>query len=930
MSFTPGGILDLGFRLDSTVLIEEIRFKFSIDNMPRDDETYYWAFQFFLDDAQGGNGQVGYFGFQNNGNIITSGDVGGVVNFALWDATSGEAGPAGEAGPFGGEGVGYRTPTPYNLVEGRQYEFIFKKFANNVELYVLDLTTGINLFVGSIDCLPNRHLGSYFFTFSEIYTDIISADTMSRVSASWSDFSINGRQSNIIMQDLYQDPRVAENNVNWAYSTSANALHLVSGGAQNSIVSGTGNTEEIHVADIGADVRANGGNDTVFGGAGNDIISGNDGNDILIGSAGNDALNGGNGTDTAVFTGRRAEYSITSTSTGYMVTDNTPARDSTDTLTNIEKLAFADQLVVLDTTGPTFTSATTSADGLKVILTYNEALNATTAAKTAFAVKVAGVAATVNNVAVNGSTVELTLATAVAQGQAVTVGYTAPAASAAASNAAVQDSAGNDAATLAATTAVTNNSTVDKTAPTVSTFTPADGATGVAVGSNIIVTFSENIAKGSGAITLRSGSATGTIVESFDAATSNRLTLAGATLTIDPTSDLASNTQYFVVFTSGNIKDSAGNAYAGISTYDFRTVNIINGTANNDTLTGTASADTINGLAGNDVITGGAGTDSMNGGEGSDLYIIAAASEHTAAEIADNGASGTDEVRFTSATANETLTLYATDTGIEQAVIGTGTATAAVTTGTTVLNVNAAALSYGLTLIGNAGANTLTGGSGNDTLQGGAGNDTLVGGAGVDIADYTTATTAITLSLALTTAQNTGGAGSDTLSGIEGLSGGTAADRLTGNDSDNLLWGKAGNDTLIGAGGADQLRGGDGLDTLTGGAGADWFIFDTAANATTNKDTITDFTSGTDKLQFSKTIFTGLSGAALGSLTTDAFWSGAGITTAHDATDRFIYNTTNGSLYYDADGNASGSAAVLIATLGATTPLAFTDLYIIG
>ncbi len=583
-----------------------------------------------------------------------------------------------------------------------------------------------------------------------------------------------------------------------------------------------------------------------------------------------------------------------------------------------------------DTTPPTFTSATTSADGLKVILTYNEPLNATTAAKTAFAVKVAGAAATVNSVSVNGSTVELTLATAVAQGQAVTVGYTAPAANAATSNAAVQDTAGNDAATLTATTAVTNISTVDKTAPTVSTFTPTDGATAVAVGSNIVLTFSENIAKGSGTITLRSGSATGTIVESFDAATSNRITLSGATLTIDPTSNLSANTQYFVVFTSGNIKDSAGNAYAGISTYDFKTVNVINGTANNDTLTGTASADTIDGLAGNDVITGGAGTDVMNGGDGSDLYIIAAASEHTAAEIADNGASGTDEVRFTSATANETLTLYATDTGIEQAVIGTGTATAAVTTATTALNVNAAALSYGLTLIGNAGANTLTGGSGNDTLQGGAGNDTLVGGAGVDIADYTTATTAITLSLALTTAQNTGGAGSDTLSGIEGLSGGTAADRLTGNDSDNLLWGKAGNDTLIGAGGADQLRGGDGLDTLTGGAGADWFIFDTAANATTNKDTISDFTSGTDKLQFSKAIFTGLSGAALGDLSSDAFWSGAGITTAHDATDRFIYNTTNGALYYDADGNASGSAAVQVATLGATTPLAFTDLYIIG
>ena len=112
---------------------------------------------------------------------------------------------------------------------------------------------------------------------------------------------------------------------------------------------------------------------------------------------------------------------------------------------------------------------------------------------------------------------------------------------------------------------------VDTTAPTVSAFTPADGATAVAVGANIVLTFSENIAKGTGTITLRSGSATGAIVENFDAASSNRLTVSGSTLTIDPTSDLSANTQYFVVFTSGNIKDTAGNAYAGTSTYDFRT-----------------------------------------------------------------------------------------------------------------------------------------------------------------------------------------------------------------------------------------------------------------------------------------------------------------------------------------------------------------------
>ena len=504
---------------------------------------------------------------------------------------------------------------------------------------------------------------------------------------------------------------------------------------------------------------------------------------------------------------------------------------ATTTVTNIS---------TADKTGPTFTSATTSADGLKVILSYNEPLHATTAAKTAFAVKVGSVTATVSSVAVNGANIELTLATSIGAGQAVTVGYKAPTASAATTNAAVQDAGGNDAVTLVATTTVTNISTADKVAPTVSTFSPTDGLTGVAAVSNIVLTFSEAIAPGTGTITLRSGSATGTVVESFDAVTSSRLTISGSTLTIVPTNHLSAGTQYFVVFTSGNIKDIAGNAYAGISTYDFKTANIVNGTANNDTLTGTVNADTINGLAGNDTLTGGAGTDSTDGGEGSDLYIVAASADHSAAEFADTGASGTDEVRFTSTTARSTLTLYAGDTGIEKVAIGTGTAAEAVTTATTALNVDASALSYGITLAGNNGANVLTGGSGNDKLTGGGGND-----------------------------------------------------------------------------------------TLTGGNGADWFIFDKAPNATSNKDTITDFTSGTDKLQFSKAIFTGLSAAALGDLSSNAFWSGAGVTTAHDADDRFIYNTTDGYLYYDADGNASGSAAVLVATLGATTTLAFTDLQII-
>jgi Ca2+-binding RTX toxin-like protein len=163
------------------------------------------------------------------------------------------------------------------------------------------------------------------------------------------------------------------------------------------------------------------------------------------------------------------------------------------------------------------------------------------------------------------------------------------------------------------------------------------------------------------------------------------------------------------------------------------------------------------------------------------------------------------------------------------------------------------------------------------------------------------------------------------------LVGNAGANVLTGGLGDDTLQGGAGNDNLSGGAGFDQLKGGNGKDILTGGTGTDWFIFDVAANATTNRDTVSDFGSGVDVLQFSRAIFTGLSAAPLGALSTDAFWSGVNANAAHDATDRFIYNTTTGVLYYDADGTGA-KAAVQVALIGTTThpTLTSTDFVIIS
>ena len=93
-------------------------------------------------------------------------------------------------------------------------------------------------------------------------------------------------------------------------------------------------------------------------------------------------------------------------------------------------------------------------------------------------------------------------------------------------------------------------------------------------------------------------------------------------------------------------------------------------------------------------------------------------------------------------------------------------------------------------------------------------------------------------------AQNTGGAGSDTLIGIENLTGGSGNDTLTGSSSNNVINGGSGNDTINGGGGHDRIIGGAGRDILTGGTGNDTFVIDVAASGLAAADLITDFASG--------------------------------------------------------------------------------------
>ena len=154
---------------------------------------------------------------------------------------------------------------------------------------------------------------------------------------------------------------------------------------------------------------------------------------------------------------------------------------------------------------------------------------------------------------------------------------------------------------------------------------------------------------------------------------------------------------------------------------------------------------------------------------------------------------------------------------------------------------------------------------------------------------------------------------------------------LTGNEFNNLISGGDGNDILIGGAGSDMIYGnagtdrivgGSGIDTLFGNVGADVFVL-TPTYA--DRDVIRDFEAA-DQLEVSASLFGG--GLAAGSLGANQFTSnGTGVASTTD--QRFIYNNTNGVLYFDADGSGA-TARVQIATLTGVPGLTAIDFTVVG
>ncbi|WP_291994739.1 matrixin family metalloprotease [Candidatus Accumulibacter sp. ACC003] len=289
-----------------------------------------------------------------------------------------------------------------------------------------------------------------------------------------------------------------------------------------------------------------------------------------------------------------------------------------------------------------------------------------------------------------------------------------------------------------------------------------------------------------------------------------------------------------------------------------------------ENLTGSTYADTLTGNAGANVLDGGAGIDTMLGGDGSDIYYVRDVGDIVIETNASASSGGSDTVY-------SYLASYTLGANVENGrVVATGTAN----------------------LTGNTLANVLYAGAGNNVLDGSSGTDT---------ASYKYATAGVTVSLAVAGAQATGGSASDTLTLIENLTGSKY------------------NDTLTGDAGANVINGGAGNDTLSGGLGCDIIRFDSVLDALTNSDTIVDFNVLDDTIQLENAIFTSLT--TLGILAADFFRSGAGVSSAADANDFVLYDSTSGALRYDPDGSGV-AAAVQFATLSSGLALSNADFLV--
>lgn len=334
--------------------------------------------------------------------------------------------------------------------------------------------------------------------------------------------------------------------------------------------------------------------------------------------------------------------------------------------------------------------------------------------------------------------------------------------------------------------------------------------------------------------------------------------------------------------------NGTGNANNNVLTGNGAT-NILMGDLGDDFLFGGAGDDILYGGAGQDRLDGGTGADLMSGGDGADIYVLDT--------FSDDGISTNDDqvIEFANGGEDTIIASFSYTLGSELENL-TLTGSAISGTGNSKANI----------LNGNGLANTLSGMDGNDIINGARGDDLLRGGGGNDVID--------------------GGDGNDSLYGDIGN------DSLLGGAGNDIISGGAGNDTINGQSGQDTLIGGSGRDSLNGGTDTDVFRFNFGDTTTvsTSIDIITDFTTGSDKIDLDF-VNGGISAAAYseGLIATNSFTdalTSAQAMLSGGKSVAFVAGSTDGWLFWDTNGDGVIDQSILLKGVGSLGGFDFTDI----
>lgn len=636
-------------------------------------------------------------------------------------------------------------------------------------------------------------------------------------------------------------------------------------------------------APLGGTINGTGEGEALNGDSGANTINGLGGDDVINGGGGNDTIDGGPGTDTAVFSGARAGYTVSTVGGTTTVT----GPDGTDTLTNVERLQFADLTLIVGAGGGQYFAGTAGDDTINGTA-FADQINGSTGHDTINGLDgndlvhgddgndIINAGTGVDQVFGDGGT-DTFLITAVTSGQpdstfdggsgidtfdasgvgvaltfdgSVTPGQFTVGDNTVTGVEVVRGGTAGDQMNFQAFTTAVDLHGGDGS-DTLQGGTAADrlyGGLGIdqLTGGAGDQLYGED---GDDALTAVGSAATATIIAAGGAGV-DTLTLSGSSGTadmatgngsVDSTAVILSAVENVLLTGAGSsvrtlLGSSAANRLEVLAGGTGFSV-VFDGRDGDDLLIGGALGDTLTGGTGLDQLFGRGGGDTLNGDAGDQMYgedgddsLTFTGGAAVAGSVVSGGA-GIDTARFigTSATvdlAAGTATIGSTATtvsGLEHVIVeGTGAGVRTVLGSGDANTFSVGTMASGsVSFDGRGGDDNLTGSAQGDTLRGGGDNDLV---AGLDGAD----------SLFGDAGDDTlrGGAGNDALDGgtgvdvadYSGAAAGVTVNLLTGvasNDGDGGADTLTGMETVLGSAFADSLTGGSGAETLIGGAGAD-------------------------------------------------------------------------------------------------------------